>query len=235
MNAPTPTARLLIALHGLGGIGKTQIALEYAHRYEKLYSTILWVDAKDRTVLESSGVRILQQLVFHYATRSPSNSDYTCIANELGIPGGIDLSGAIKQDMVNSNLVWRGFKQWLQKKGNVRWLLLLDNYDDLEAVNLFDYLPTANWGRIIVTSRRSEIQFLGYSLPVAEVEKDVGRAMLSKGIPDDGKELSAMSNYERHIFKIHPANWVGQVSRTRTKLSKNLGGFLWRSAKQQRI
>ena len=74
MAAPTSTTWQLIALHGLGGIGKTQIALEYAHRYEQLYSAILWVDAKDRTVLESSGVRILQQLVYHYATRSPFTS-----------------------------------------------------------------------------------------------------------------------------------------------------------------
>jgi len=76
-SSQTPRKTLAVAktsLHGLGGIGKTQIALEYAHRYEQLYSAILWVDAKDRTVLESSGVRILQQLVYHYATRSPFTS-----------------------------------------------------------------------------------------------------------------------------------------------------------------
>lgn len=36
------------ALSGLGGIGKTQIALEYAYRYQEHYKTILWVDAYTR-------------------------------------------------------------------------------------------------------------------------------------------------------------------------------------------
>jgi hypothetical protein len=205
MTPPTSTARQLIALHGLGGIGKTQIALEYAHRYEQFYSAILWVDAKDQAVLESSAVRILQQLVYHYATRSPSDPDYMRIANELGIPGGIDLSGAIKQETVNSNSVWRGVKKWLQKKENVRWLLLVDNNDDLEAVNILDYLPTSNWGRIIVTSRRPEIRSLGHSLSVMEMEKDIGRVLLTKAIRDDGEELSATGIYDCRMCEVQPS------------------------------
>jgi len=35
------------AVSGLGGVGKTQIALEYAFRYGHLYGTIWWVNAED--------------------------------------------------------------------------------------------------------------------------------------------------------------------------------------------
>src|SRR5579859_2542563 len=39
------------ALCGLGGIGKTQIAIEYAHRYRDAYQFVLWVKATRSTLL----------------------------------------------------------------------------------------------------------------------------------------------------------------------------------------
>ena len=41
------------AISGLGGIGKTQVALEYAYRYGQQYQAVLWVRAASRDVLTS--------------------------------------------------------------------------------------------------------------------------------------------------------------------------------------
>src|SRR6266571_4240351 len=40
------------ALVGLGGIGKTQIAIEYAYRYSHDYQTVIWLNARSTEALE---------------------------------------------------------------------------------------------------------------------------------------------------------------------------------------
>jgi tetratricopeptide (TPR) repeat protein len=50
------------ALSGLGGVGKTQIAAEYAHRYKDSYQAVLWVDAESDASLDNSVVDIARIL-----------------------------------------------------------------------------------------------------------------------------------------------------------------------------
>lgn len=47
-----------VALSGLGGMGKTQIALEYAYRYREEYQVVLWAKADSQEVLISELVSI---------------------------------------------------------------------------------------------------------------------------------------------------------------------------------
>ena len=47
-----------LAMSGLGGIGKTQIAVEYAHRYHQEYQAVLWARAESHEALTSSFVEI---------------------------------------------------------------------------------------------------------------------------------------------------------------------------------
>ncbi len=55
-------AVLTQALSGLGGIGKTQLALEYAYRYRDEYTAVVWIGADSQAVLLSRLDYVAQQL-----------------------------------------------------------------------------------------------------------------------------------------------------------------------------
>ncbi len=56
------TAVLPAALHGLGGIGKTQMAVEYVYRNQRYYDIIWWIQATRPTQIRKSLTELAQRL-----------------------------------------------------------------------------------------------------------------------------------------------------------------------------
>lgn len=52
------TALLPHTLHGLGGVGKTQLAVEYVHRYSSEYDLVWWVSAEESAQIRASLVEL---------------------------------------------------------------------------------------------------------------------------------------------------------------------------------
>jgi hypothetical protein len=52
----------LVGLHGMGGIGKTQLALEYAYRFRTAYDVVWWVAADPLTFVDTSLIDLLARL-----------------------------------------------------------------------------------------------------------------------------------------------------------------------------
>ena len=60
-----------VAVQGMGGVGKTSLAVEYAHRFRNLYDGVWWCPAETRTDLMTS----LAALAVEFEVASPEEAD----------------------------------------------------------------------------------------------------------------------------------------------------------------
>ncbi|KAI7759632.1 hypothetical protein LZL87_014155 [Fusarium oxysporum] len=118
-----------VALVGLGGVGKSQIAIEYAYRVRKSapQTWVFWVHAANAARFEQA---------------------YRDIANKAEIPGREDPKADILKIVYN----------WLCDERNGQWLIVLDNADDDDfffdhARPLESFLAQTPNGRILITSK----------------------------------------------------------------------------------
>ncbi len=72
--ASTATALLPQALHGLGGVGKTQLAVEFCHRFASSYDLICWIPAEQSALARGTLAALAQSSTCPAPTISPKRS-----------------------------------------------------------------------------------------------------------------------------------------------------------------
>ncbi|KAM3067029.1 hypothetical protein ACMFMG_011810 [Clarireedia jacksonii] len=139
------SSRSCVILHGLGGIGKTQLAITYVRRHKEKYTAIFWLNANDEDSLKLSFRDIAQQVLRYHPSTSVLSS--------------VDLDKDLDQ-------VVSIVKGWPDSPQNTRWLIIYDNFDnpktssnpDNSAVDIRQFLPRSDHGSIIITTRSSQVR-----------------------------------------------------------------------------
>ncbi|CAK7229743.1 hypothetical protein SCUCBS95973_007331 [Sporothrix curviconia] len=121
-----PAGVSLFALCGMGGLGKTDLAVEYAHTRRAQFDAVFWLEAGGQAQLAS---------------------DFGRIATELG------LQTQEESESLESNI--EVAKAWLAvpRTDDRRWLLIFDNADKLDIIE--PYVPLHGQGAVLITSRDS--------------------------------------------------------------------------------
>lgn len=142
----------ICVIHGLGGMGKTQLAVEYARLHKDLYTSFFWIDGKTEESLLQSLLRI--------ALRLPKNQIADIDVQEIR---GLEESRKAAQEVL----------KWFALKSNTHWLLVFDNIDKtsyeeepdqhtgMSSYNITQYFPGGDTGSIIVTTRLQRLVSLG--------------------------------------------------------------------------
>ncbi|KXX83370.1 Kinesin light chain [Madurella mycetomatis] len=185
------TSQPRVSLCGLGGIGKTQIAIAYVYWLRETHPTIsvFWVHA-------SNAERFRQA--------------YTSIAKECEVPGHNDP----KTDVLK--LV----KTWLEKKDRGLWLMVIDNADDTQLFfgeqwgsknsgtfnheeDLGRYLPDCSNSAILVTTRNkqtgSRLAKGKRPIEVGIMDEDETVQLLRTRLNAPTNEYSALSSRLEHL------------------------------------
>jgi hypothetical protein len=117
-------------------MGKTQLSIQFAKRFGETYSSVFWLNAKDKNTLKAELATLAAQIMENHISSS-----------------GTDLQE--EERMVEQ------VRQWLSRPDNNKWLAIYDNYDDprLPGINsstgyeIRDYFPHRAHGSILITMR----------------------------------------------------------------------------------
>lgn len=181
-----------VVLHGAGGMGKTQLVLNYVSCYHQNYSSVFWVNAASEETTKLAFLDIMQRLIDNYRAQSARDPpDYVQIGRLLGMDGKLDpASGSFNiRNPEDENYVVEAVKQWLATEANTRWLLVFDNLDDLESFSVNNYIPSCRHGTIIITTRRHDIREGRRGFPVEHMQRYEAEMLLIQSSHHDLQEF----------------------------------------------
>jgi hypothetical protein len=180
---PTTSRRRVFVVHGLGGMGKTQLAVEFARGNQSRFSAIFWLDGSSENSLKQSFVDMVQRL-----PREDLTAD------------GVDM---LQRSNAGIDMAVKGCLRWLSIPSNHHWLLIFDNVDcdyhdknDSRAYNFKNYFPPVDRGSILITSRLASLQRDGSGFKLGTVNTEQARTILENNA---GKVIEGESAIDKLV------------------------------------
>ncbi|KAI9891753.1 MAG: hypothetical protein M1814_002503 [Vezdaea aestivalis] len=174
----SPESRRKVAvIHGLGGSGKTQLAIEFARSTQKQFSSTFWLNGESKASICQSLVDLAQEL--------PHDQIPDFCKDTTSRSPEID-----KQ-------VIRHVLRWFSQPENSKWLLIYDNVNrdnspemnDPQSYAVEDFFPGTDHGAILITSRLRAMQEHGNDLSIGNMSEHQGVKLLEDRI---GRSLDGL-------------------------------------------
>ena len=143
-----------LTLRGLGGVGKTQVALEYAHRFKADYDLVWWMKCDQAQYVDASLADLGQEMRRVFGASVPEEGSVAEVAGEV--------------------------LHLLQNWESRRWLLIYDNADDIDAVRP---LLASGPGHVLITSRNAGWVEHGRTLSIDVFTREESLEHLRQRIP----------------------------------------------------
>lgn len=162
--------RRVFVLHGLGGIGKTQLSIAYARKHQDDYTATFWLNGQTRETLKQSIAGIASKLPKDQISEAARNCTQ---------------QGSEQLDKIIDEVL-----EWFSREGNGKWLLIFDNVDrdnsemvdDPETFDVDQYLPGSDQGTVIITTRQHRLRNLGDEMLVTSMTTEEGLKVLENRI-----------------------------------------------------
>lgn len=167
--------RKVFVLYGLGGMGKTQLAIKFAKDHQAKFDSIFFLDGSSQEALLRSFA-----LVYYRISRGRG-------------PQAPDSGLSSKDNQVPPEKMVEEVMQWLAENENTRWLLIFDNIDrepsDEGGFDIIPYFPPKDHGSILITTRLAPLARLGRGKRVGRMSGQEAIRLLDEMLGESSSSL----------------------------------------------
>ena len=133
--AGSPPSDRVVILYGLGGMGKTQLALKYAAENAETYSAVLWINASN----ERNAHLGFRDTAKRYVDAVMDEMDLEVRQTrlrKLRLGRLVNADGEVSLDQAHLGEITKSVIGFLERDDNDNWLLILDNVDDVQSFDI---------------------------------------------------------------------------------------------------